>query len=98
MANYVRFLYYSPTFSFSETLITNIEFFGIAFDLEFFTDVCDLSYLNDRLDAEPFGHKYSKLSKVLCELIEDFSLVSFTTLNIQVKTTPSSSSAGVCLS
>jgi hypothetical protein len=55
-----------------------------AFDLEFFADVGDLDYLLDRLDADPFGKKFGNLNKALCSLIDDYSLVSFTTLNIQV--------------
>ena len=30
-----------------------------------------------------FPEKYKKLNEVMCELVEDFSLVSFSTLNIQ---------------
>ena len=52
--------------------------------MEFFADVGDLDYLLDRLDADPFGKKFGKLNKALCSLIDDYSLVSFTTLNIQV--------------
>ena len=52
--------------------------------MEFFADVGDLDYLLDRLDADPFGKKFGKLNKALCSLIDNYSLVSFTTLNIQV--------------
>ncbi|KAJ7525525.1 hypothetical protein O6H91_17G054700 [Diphasiastrum complanatum] len=48
-------------------------------------DVQDLSYLQNHLDQDPRSAKYRKLTKSLCELIEDYSLVSFTTLNIQDK-------------
>jgi hypothetical protein len=63
-----------------------VEKYGkLAFDLEFFADVGDLEYLLDRLDADPFGKKFGNLNKALCSLIDDYSLVSFTTLNIQDK-------------
>lgn len=44
----------------------------------------DLSYLLDSLNADAFGKKYQKLNKALCELIEDFSLVGFYTLCVEV--------------
>jgi len=61
-----------------------IEKYGkLAYDLEYFTDVQNLNYLNTQLDSEPGGEKFAKLNKIICGIIEDFSLVSFTTLNIQ---------------
>eukprot|EP00250_Pteridium_aquilinum_P015602 c22668_g1_i1 orf=148-1059(+) len=57
----------------------------LAFNLDFYTDVQDLSYLQFDLSKDPFSAKYRKLTKDLCELVEDFALVSFTTLNIQDK-------------
>jgi len=63
-----------------------IESYGkLAFNLEFYTDVQDLSYLQQYLDQDPRSAKYRKLTKALCEMIEDFSLVSFATLDIQDK-------------
>ncbi|KAL6061067.1 GPN-loop GTPase 2 [Balamuthia mandrillaris] len=64
-----------------------IERYGkLAFDLEFFTNVGDLTYLNERLDDDPMlGKRFVRLNQALCELVEDFSLVSFLTLNIQDK-------------
>ncbi len=55
------------------------------FNLEFYTEVMDLSYLEDSLDRSSFSKQYSKLNKLLCELIEDFSLVAFHPLNIEDK-------------
>lgn len=61
-----------------------IENYGkLAFNLDFYTDVQDLSYLQFDLKQDPFSTKYRKLTKDLCELVEDFSLVNFATLNIQ---------------
>jgi len=63
-----------------------IESYGrLAFNLEFYTDVQDLSYLQQYPDQDPGSAKYRKLTKALCEVIEDFSLVSFATLDIQDK-------------
>ncbi|KAK1264937.1 hypothetical protein QJS04_geneDACA010469 [Acorus gramineus] len=61
-----------------------IESYGkLAFNLEFYTDVEDLSYLQNLLDQDPRSAKYRKLTKELCEVVQDFGLVSFTTLAIQ---------------
>ncbi|XP_054819324.1 GPN-loop GTPase QQT1 isoform X2 [Prosopis cineraria] len=56
-----------------------------AFNLDFYTDVQDLSYLQRHLDQDPRAAKYRKLTKELCEVVEDFGLVNFTTLDIQDK-------------
>lgn len=63
-----------------------IESYGkLAFNLDFYTDVQDLSYLQDQLDQDPRAAKYRKLTKELCDVVQDFSLVDFTTLDIQDK-------------
>jgi hypothetical protein len=46
--------------------------------------VQDLSYLLQHLDEDPFASKFKELNKALCGLIEDFSLVGFHTLCIEV--------------
>ncbi|KAM1289315.1 hypothetical protein ACFX2I_016591 [Malus domestica] len=52
-----------------------IESYGkLAFNLDFFTDVEDLSYLQYKLDQDPHSAKYRKLTKELCEVVEDYSL------------------------
>ncbi|KAG8364889.1 hypothetical protein BUALT_Bualt18G0045500 [Buddleja alternifolia] len=61
-----------------------IESYGkLAFNLDFYTDAQDLSYLQHHLDQDPRSAKLKKLNKELCEVIEDYSLVNFTTLDIQ---------------
>ncbi|KAL6572522.1 GPN-loop GTPase qqt1 [Orobanche minor] len=61
-----------------------IESYGkLAFNLDFYTDVLDLSYLQHHLDQDPRYAKYRKLTKELCEVIEGYNLVDFTTLDIQ---------------
>jgi len=52
--------------------------------LEFYTDVQDLRYLRRHLDRE-LPKRFRALNKALCELIEDYGLVSFTPLDIQNK-------------
>nr|XP_033810756.1 GPN-loop GTPase 2 [Geotrypetes seraphini]XP_033810757.1 GPN-loop GTPase 2 [Geotrypetes seraphini]XP_033810759.1 GPN-loop GTPase 2 [Geotrypetes seraphini] len=63
-----------------------IEQFGrLAFNLDFYTEVMDLSYLLDHLAADPFFQHYRRLNEKLVEVIEDYSLVSFVPLNVQDK-------------
>ncbi|KAG9443349.1 hypothetical protein H6P81_014689 [Aristolochia fimbriata] len=63
-----------------------IESYGkLAFNLEYYTDVQDLSYLMYHLDQDPRAAKYRKLTKGLNDVIEDHGIVNFTTLDIQDK-------------
>eukprot|EP01027_Heterolobosea_sp_BB2_P017097 GEZU01024250.1.p1 GENE.GEZU01024250.1~~GEZU01024250.1.p1 ORF type:complete len:237 (-),score=79.80 GEZU01024250.1:21-731(-) len=63
-----------------------IEQYGkLDFNLDFYTDVQDLSYLLRVLDKDPFAKKYTKLNQALIDIIQDFGMVSFTTLNIEDK-------------
>jgi hypothetical protein len=55
-----------------------------AFNLEYYTEVHDLSYLLATLGRGPFSARYRKLSQGLCELVEGYGLVGFTPLAIQV--------------
>ncbi|KAM6967448.1 GPN-loop GTPase 2 [Aplochiton taeniatus] len=61
-----------------------IEQYGkLAFNLEFYTEVMDLSYLLDHLAADPFFKKFLHLNEKLADVIQDYSLVSFVPLNVQ---------------
>ncbi|KAI9490129.1 GPN-loop GTPase [Zychaea mexicana] len=63
-----------------------IESYGkLRFNLDFYTDVMDLSYLLDSLNEDAFGSKFKKLNAALVDLIEDFSLVGFYTLCVEDK-------------
>ncbi|CAG8770204.1 1760_t:CDS:2, partial [Acaulospora morrowiae] len=63
-----------------------MESYGkLAFNLEFYTEVQDLSYLLQHLDEDPFASRFKELNKALCDLVEDFSLVGFHTLCIEDK-------------
>ncbi|KAK1795036.1 hypothetical protein P4O66_010226 [Electrophorus voltai] len=61
-----------------------IEQYGkLAFNLDFYTEVMDLSYLVEHLAFDPFFKKFHHLNKKLAEVIQDYSLVSFVPLNVQ---------------
>ncbi|GAB1289041.1 G patch domain-containing protein 3 [Apodemus speciosus] len=63
-----------------------IEHYGkLAFNLDYYTEVLDLSYLLDHLASDPFFSHHRQLNEKLVQLIEDYSLVSFIPLNIQDK-------------
>ncbi|CAN1274522.1 GPN-loop GTPase QQT1 [Linum perenne] len=52
-----------------------IESYGkLAFNLDFYTDVHDLSYLQHHIEQDPRSAKYRKLTKELCEVVENYSL------------------------
>lgn len=77
------------TSSFLSPYPPNSPFFffclDLAFDIEYYSEVMDLEYLVQMLDNDVFGKKYHGLNKALCELVEDFNLVGFATLNIEDK-------------
>eukprot|EP01080_Neovahlkampfia_damariscottae_P007186 gene7186-11498_t len=61
-----------------------IESYGkLNFDIEYYTEAQNLSYLVDEIKTD--HPKFLKLNEVISEFIEDFSLLSFSTLNIQDK-------------
>ncbi|KOO27798.1 geranyl diphosphate synthase [Chrysochromulina tobinii] len=67
-----------------------IESYGeLAFGLDFYTDVLDpsrlLPLLQEREGDTPFARKHAKLNAAIAELVDDFSLVAFGTLNITDK-------------
>ncbi|KAI8906426.1 GPN-loop GTPase [Gorgonomyces haynaldii] len=66
--------------------VDNMELYGkLHFPLEYYTQVQDLSYLLGLLDQDPFTKKYMRLSKALCDLVEEFGLVGFSTLCVDDK-------------
>ncbi|NXX81426.1 GPN2 GTPase, partial [Urocolius indicus] len=63
-----------------------VEQYGkLAFNLDYYTEVLDLSYLVDHLASDPFFRNYRRLNEKLVGVIEDYSLVSFLPLNVQDK-------------
>lgn len=57
----------------------------LAFKLDFYAQVQDLSYLLDHLNQSHRTKRFSALNTAICELIEDFGLVSFETLAVEDK-------------
>ncbi|KAE9408695.1 hypothetical protein BT96DRAFT_913829 [Gymnopus androsaceus JB14] len=56
------------------------------FNLDFYTDVQDLSYLENALENESGGSgRFTALNKTLISIIEDYSLVGFETLAVEDK-------------
>lgn len=59
----------------------------LPFNLDYYTEVQDLGYLLQTLNDEPRAKKFRKLNAAMCELIEEFSLVGFETLAVEVSRT-----------
>ncbi|CAE6447486.1 unnamed protein product [Rhizoctonia solani] len=55
----------------------------LDFNLEFYTEVQDLSYLQNVLSAS--HPRFSALNEAICGLVEDFGLVAFETLAVEDK-------------
>ena len=53
------------------------------FNLDFYTEVQDLRYLESSLNTG--SSRYASLNMAICQLIEDFSLVGFETLAVEVR-------------
>jgi len=63
-----------------------VEKFGqLSFNLDYFCEVLDLSFILDRINEDPINRKFKKLNEALCGIVEDYSLVSFFPLNINDK-------------
>jgi hypothetical protein len=61
---------------------------ALPFNLDFYTEVQDLSYLLPHLEAESSimrGSKFERLNKAIIELVESFGLVGFETLAVEDK-------------
>jgi len=60
----------------------------LPFNLNYYTEVQDLSYLKPHIEQESnsiLGKRYSKLTNYIAELVEDFNLVSFEVLAVEDK-------------
>ena len=55
---------------------------ALDFNLDFYTEVQDLSYLENALSQS--SPRYTALNMAMCSLIEDFGLVGFETLAVEV--------------
>ena len=56
-----------------------------AFDLRYYTECQDLSYLLTNLEKEPRTGKFGALNQAIIELVEEFGLVGFETLAVEVR-------------
>jgi len=59
------------------------QYGDLDFNLEYYTEVQDLSYLENTLSSA--SPRYAALNMAICELIEDFGLVGFETLAVEDK-------------
>ncbi|KAG9107019.1 hypothetical protein FRC07_008705 [Ceratobasidium sp. 392] len=55
----------------------------LDFNLDFYTEVQDLSYLHNLLSAS--RPRFSALNEAICDLVEDYGLVAFETLAVEDK-------------
>lgn len=56
----------------------------LPFDLKYYTEVQDMSYLLDSLDRQPRMAKFKGLNKAMVELVEEYGMVGFETLAVEV--------------
>jgi GTPase SAR1 family protein len=66
------------------TLVVTVLTWLSAFDLRYYTECRDLSYLLSNLEKEPRAGKFGALNRAMVELVEDFGLVGFETLAVEV--------------
>ncbi|GAA5972909.1 hypothetical protein JCM11641_003998 [Rhodosporidiobolus odoratus] len=57
----------------------------LPFNLDFYTEVQDLSYLLPLLERDQRTQRFGELNRVVCDLVEEFGLVSFETLAVEDK-------------
>jgi len=55
-----------------------------AFNLDYYTEVQDLSQISVLLDKDPRMARFGDLNKAICEIVEDYGLVGFETLAVEV--------------
>ena len=69
------------------TKIDNLSTYApLPFNLDFYTEVQDLSYLLPHLSSESPSKMFEGLNKAIVELVEDFGLVGYETLAVEDKT------------
>eukprot|EP00475_Leptophrys_vorax_P044969 TRINITY_DN9201_c0_g1_i1.p1 TRINITY_DN9201_c0_g1~~TRINITY_DN9201_c0_g1_i1.p1 ORF type:complete len:288 (-),score=72.59 TRINITY_DN9201_c0_g1_i1:32-895(-) len=63
-----------------------LEKFGqLDFQLDYYTEVLDLTYLLHHLPQDPFSERMLKLSEGLIDVIGSYNLVDFCALNVEAK-------------
>ncbi|KAH9286694.1 GPN-loop GTPase 2 [Echinococcus granulosus] len=64
-----------------------VELYGqLPFNLDFFTEVLNLSHLVEQLEDDLFFAKYKRMNQALADLVQDRSLITFQILNAQDRT------------
>ncbi|KAF8208112.1 hypothetical protein K438DRAFT_1961629 [Mycena galopus ATCC 62051] len=61
------------------------QYGDLDFNLDFYTEVQDLSYLEHALNAATGGPRFAALNMAMISLVEDYSLVGFETLAVEDK-------------
>ena len=61
------------------------QYAPLAFNLDFYTEVQDLSHMLPLLESDSRLKKYAKLNEAIVELVDGFGLVSFETLAVEDK-------------
>ena len=69
--------------SFRHTGPTHLHRISADFNLDFYTEVQDLSHLENALSSA--SPRFAALNMAICSLIEDFGLVGFETLAVEVR-------------
>lgn len=64
-------------------LVESME--ALPMRLEYYLNAQDLRYLCEALEEDPVGRRYGRLSRAICELIEESGLVSFIPLCVEDK-------------
>lgn len=73
-------------------VLSKIDLLGQAgqdldFNLDYYTEVQDLSYLLPLLERDQRTPRFAELNRTVCDLIEEFGLVGFETLAVEVNAT-----------
>uniref|UniRef100_A0A0K3CAU2 cysteine synthase n=1 Tax=Rhodotorula toruloides TaxID=5286 RepID=A0A0K3CAU2_RHOTO len=70
-------------------VLSKIDLLGqtgdLPFNLDYYTEVQDLSYLLPLLERDQRTKRFSELNRVICEIVEEFGLVGFETLAVEDK-------------
>jgi hypothetical protein len=57
----------------------------LAFDLRYYTEARELGYLLNNIQTGPRSQKMEKLNRAMVELVEEYGLVGFETLAVEVR-------------
>ncbi|GAA6056082.1 hypothetical protein JCM3770_001960 [Rhodotorula araucariae] len=70
-------------------VLSKVDLLGQAgdlpFNLDYYTEVQDLSYLLPFLERDQRTQRFGELNRVICDLVEEFGLVGFETLAVEDK-------------